>query len=249
MMSNFKLIGALCLFANLSWAEDLLDDNMTAMQSNQQSASESQVKIDALFDEERAALQSLRITQAESEQLKVYNRQLESIIGNQEEQMASFQKQIQDIESTQRGIMPLMERMLLGLDQFINLDVPFLITERKQRVADLRVLLLDANTSVSEKFRRVLEAFQIEIEYGRTIEAYRANNEVDQTVDFLRFGRIALYAIDLNGGNPVMWDANKKSWIELSSGYARDIVKGLRIARKQASPQLLNLAMPALGGK
>ena len=73
MMSNFKLIGALCLFANLSWAEDLLDDNMTAMQSNQQSASESQVKIDALFDEERAALQSLRITQAESEQLKVYN--------------------------------------------------------------------------------------------------------------------------------------------------------------------------------
>lgn len=248
-MKKIKLMCSICLFTNISWAQDLLDENMAAMQSNQNLASESQIKIDALFDEERAALQSLRITQAESEQLKVYNRQLQSIIGNQEVQMASFNKQIQDIESTQRGIMPLMERMLLGLDQFISLDVPFLLNERQQRVADLRVLLLDANTSVSEKFRRVLEAFQIEIEYGRTIEAYRANNQANQTVDFLRFGRIALYAIDLNGENPATWDAKTETWIELSHGYARDIVKGLRIARKQASPQLLNLAMPALGDK
>jgi len=248
-MKRFKVLFTVLLFANTSWAQDLLDKNMSAMASNQNSAAESQVKIDTLFDEERAALQSLRITQAESEQLKVYNRQLQSIIENQEIQMASFKKQIQDIESTQRGIMPLMERMLLGLDQFIDLDVPFLLNERKQRVADLRVLLLDANTSVSEKFRRVLEAFQIEIEYGRTIEAYRANNSADQTVDFLRFGRIALYAIDLNGENPVIWNAESKAWTELSGGYSRGIVKGLRIARKQASPELLNLAMPALGDK
>lgn len=248
-MNKLKLFCSICLFSNMSWGQDLLNENLSAMQSNQDKAAESQVKIDALFDEERAALQSLRITQAESEQLKVYNRQLQSIIENQQAQMSSFKKQIQDIESTQRGIMPLMERMLLGLDQFIALDTPFLLNERKQRVADLRVLLLDANTSVSEKFRRVLEAFQIEIEYGRTIEAYRADNESGQTVDFLRFGRISLYAIDLNGGNPAMWDANKNEWVGLSSSYARDIIKGLRIARKQASPQLLNLAMPALGDK
>ena len=233
--------------ATYTWAENLLDKNMDQALANQVKGKASQQKVDTYYEEQRNALQGYRLVQAEIDQLKVYNRQLEKIISNQSLQMSSLNKQIKDIEATQRGIMPLMERMLLALDQFITLDVPFLLKERQQRIADLRVLLLDANTSVSEKFRRVLEAFQIEIEYGRTIEAYRADNEAGQTLDYLRVGRIGLYRMSLNGDNAEAWSTDNKAWSELPSSFNRDITKGLRIARKQASPELLNLAMPGVG--
>lgn len=243
------LIGVLLvgLFSSPTFAVDLLNQSMSTEADKQVSAAKSQAKIDDLHDETRKALQAFRLTQTEIEQLEIYNKQLKAIIKNQEEQKASLGKQIKDIEATQRGIMPLMERMLAGLQQFVELDTPFLLNERQERIASLQVLLLDADTSVSEKFRRVLEAFQIEIEYGRTIEAYRAVNHKDEMVDFLRLGRVALYSISLDGKDAMTWDKNTKEWIELSGSFNQDINKGLRIARKQASPQLLNLALPGLG--
>lgn len=235
------------LLSQTAYSVDLLNDSMEAEAGKQISAAKSQAKIDDLHDETRKALQSYRVSQTEIEQLEIYNKQLRAIIKNQEDQKTSLDKQIKDIETTQRGIMPLMERMLAGLQKFIELDTPFLLNERQERIASLQVLLLDSDTSVSEKFRRVLEAFQIEIEYGRTIEAYRAVNHQDEMVDFLRLGRVALYSISLDGKDAMAWDREDKSWIELSGSFNQDINKGLRIARKQASPQLLNLALPGLG--
>ncbi len=238
---------ALALTCSASYAANELEKSVSSVAQNQQSAKMSQDKIDALYESKREALQEMRVTQAEIDQLKVYNRQLREIIGNQDAQITSLNKQINDIESTQQGIMPLMERMLNGLEAFVSLDIPFLLEEREQRIATLRTLLLASDITVSEKFRRVLEAYQIEIEYGRTIEAYRAENQTGETVDVLRIGRSALMSISLDGERAQAWDNNAKTWTDLDGGYTRAISQGVSIARKQAAPTLLGLPLQSLG--
>jgi len=224
-----------------------LDSAMDATIANQEKTKQSQNKVDELYEQKRIALQELRITQTEIEQLQVYNRQLREIIANQNNQIVSLNKQINDIEKTQQGIMPLMERMLNGLEQFVGLDIPFLLDEREDRIATLRSLLLASDVTVSEKFRRVLEAYQIEIEYGRTIEAYRGENELGDTVDYLRIGRSSLMNVSLDGSYAQSWDNNSKSWVNLDDKYIRSINKGVSIARKQAAPSLLGLPLQTLG--
>lgn len=223
-----------------------LNATMDSVITNQEKAKQSQNKVDELYEQKRIALQDLRITEAEVEQLQVYNRQLREIITNQNNQVVSLNKQINDIEATQQGIMPLMERMLNGLEQFIGLDIPFLLNERENRIATLRSLLLAADVTVSEKFRRVLEAYQIELEYGRTIEAYRGENELGDTVDYLRIGRTSLMSVSLDGSYAQSWDKQSKSWVDLDDQYIRSINKGVSIARKQAAPSLLGLPLQTL---
>lgn len=244
------MFGLFCVFALFSAqvnSQDLLHENMDAVKQNQKSAHKSQQKIDKLYEQQRSDLQDYRLTQAEIDQLSVYNRQLGEIIHNQDAQIESLKTQIKEIEVTQQGIMPLMERMLNGLQSFVMLDTPFLLKEREDRIANLRGLLLSANTTVSEKFRRTLEAFQIEVEYGRTIEAYRSQNIHGEMVDFLRVGRLALYYLPLSGDGGFVWDKKGKDWVALNSEFDRSILQGIRIARKQSAPSLLNLKLPRLG--
>ncbi|NVK37172.1 MAG: DUF3450 domain-containing protein [Gammaproteobacteria bacterium] len=249
MNNRFLILGsafALFMAASTGNATNELNNTMDAARANQEEGAASQKKIDALYEQKRIALQDMRITQTEIDQLNVYNRQLREIIVNQNNQIASLNKQIEDIEKTQEGIMPLMERMLNGLEAFVSLDIPFLLEEREQRIANLRSLLLASDVTVSEKFRRVLEAYQIEIEYGRTIEAYRGENDLAETVDYLRIGRNALLTVSLDGERARAWNAKQKKWDDLDSGYARSITKGVQIARKQSAPSLLELPLPTL---
>ncbi len=244
---SYAVIAILLLSGTHLNAQNILQTNEQKAQSNLKAAKASQQKVDIAYEQKREALQQYRQTQTEIDQLAIYNKQLQEIIGNQDLQVDSLKNQIKEIEATQEGIMPLMERMLNGLQQFIQLDTPFLIKEREERVANLRGLLLSAEITVSEKYRRILEAYQIEVEYGRTIEAYRAENPQKQLVDYLRVGRVALYYLPLDGEGAHVWNASDKNWQLLDSDFDRSILKGIRIARKQAAPSLMNLQLPGLG--
>ena len=88
-----------------------------------------------------------------------------------------------------------IERMIENLDTFISLDIPFLLSEREERLAFLKDTLDRADVSVAEKFSQVLQAYQVENTYGTTIEAYADTIELDgvkRQVDMLKWGRVAL---------------------------------------------------------
>jgi hypothetical protein len=158
-----------------------------------------------------------------------------------------MKRQLAEIEVTQRDILPLMERMIGTLGRFVELDVPFLIEERKNRVATLQQLLGRADVSTSEKYRRILEAYQIELEYGRTLDAYTGKLGTDgdaRTVQFVRLGRIALMYQTLDGEETGYWDASKKAWV-VDPGYARDLKRALSVAKKEGAPDLVMAPVPA----
>jgi hypothetical protein len=192
-------------------------------------------------------LEQYRSVTRQTRTLLTYNEHLHALLASQEIEKASFEEQLEQIETTQREIVPLILNMQESLEQFIQLDMPFLPEERQQRVSSLRDMMTRADVTNAEKFRRIMEAYQIENDYGNTIEAYRANIELEDeisSVDFLRLGRVALYYQRLDGSETGYWNNTDKRWEELSSEYRNSIRQGLRIARKEAAPDLLTLPVP-----
>ncbi|MBE0469883.1 MAG: DUF3450 domain-containing protein [Methyloprofundus sp.] len=211
-------------------------------------AVKSQSKIDALDDHTRKMLEQYRSATRQTKTLLTYNAYLKELLNSQEAEKNALEQQLQDIEITQREIVPLILNMQSSLEQFVQLDLPFLPEERQQRIANLKDMMARADVTNAEKFRRLIEAYQVENAYGNTIEAYRANIQLNgaiSSVDFLRLGRIALYYQRLDGSETGFWNQAEKRWQPLANEYRNPIRQGLRIARKEAAPDLLTLPVAA----
>ena len=208
------------------------------------SAAQSQNKINAISDEIQTKLQQYKSTLKETEGLRVYNAQMSKQINNQSVEMTNINQSIDTVTVIERQITPLMLRMISALNDLVAADVPFLIDERNNRIAELEQMMDRADVAVSEKFRRILEAYQIEIDYGKTIEAYSGNIDIGgqaQTVNFLRIGRVALMYQSRDQSQMGVWNTESNSWDELDSSYKVAVSKGLRMAQKQMAPDMINV--------
>ncbi len=203
----------------------------------------SQQRVDALAEQGRDLSERYRTTLRESEGLKLYLQQLRAQLASQEEEMAVIREESAQLDRTNIEIQPLMGRMLGSLEQFVELDVPFLKTDRVMRVAKLKEMMPRADVTVSEKYRRIIEAYQIEMEYGRTIEAYKGKLG-DKEVEFLRVGRVGLFYQTPDGGQTGYWDTDKQDWTA-DNDYAGGVREGLKVALKQTSPNLLIVPIQA----
>lgn len=231
---------AFSVAANASSLESVVE----AGQQISKSAAQSQKKIDKITDVIESKVQQFKTVNKEIDGLKVYNRQLQKQIDHQIAEMKQINVSIDQVSVIERQITPLMIRMIDGLEQFIALDVPFLTEERSKRIAGLNEMMDRADIEVSEKFRRVLEAYQVEMDYGRTIEAYDGILNVgskEREVSFLRIGRTALIYQTKDATHSGVWDKSANDWIALSNEHRIQITKGLRVARKQLAPDMLSL--------
>ncbi len=210
-------------------------------------ARDSQQRIDELDDATRQALERYLQAIEQREQLIDYNARLADMVGAQSDELQALEAQLASIEDTQRELLPLMQRMYESLQRFVALDLPFLPEERADRLALLDELLKSADVSVAEKYRRLIEAYQIESDYGRTLEAWRGTlGEAEQVkvVNFLRLGRVMLFYQSLDGREQGYWDSEAGVWKPLPEGYRRTLEQGLSIARQQQTPVMLRLPLP-----
>lgn len=242
MVMRIPLILASLLIAPAVTAEPLTQGQNT-IQAVDQAGQKSQQQVEKLDDQAQDVYAQYRQIKADAEQLALYNRQMEAIVASQENELASLARQIGEIERTERGILPLMSRMVDSLQQFVDLDTPFLPQERGARIALLKDLLTRADVTTSEKFRRVLEAYQVEVDYGRNIEAYRGQQD-GVSYDFLRIGRLALYRLSNDGNAAWVWHPAHKDWLALDDSYLRDLRKALKVAQQVAAPELLVVPLP-----
>lgn len=241
-----KALSLLILLTSLSTMADKakLGQNIKGQLTNDEIAKTGQVKVDQLDEETQKLFEEYRYTLKKIDSTKIYNQQLEKLIKSQDEEMVSIAKQIDSIKYTNKEIVPLMLDMVKTIDKIVTLDTPFLKEERVQRVAGLKEMMDRADVSTSEKYRRILEAYQVENEYGRTIEAYRGKIDKDArelTVDFLRIGRLMLIYQTLDGKQQGVWDNKERMWVAVDDEFKRSIRDGLRIARKQSAPNIIKL--------
>ena len=244
LINALLVAGALAATPVLAQDDEVLKPVVDSAAKINESAATSQEKINGITDQIDSKLQQFKTLMKEIEGLEVYNTQLRKQINNQEQEMADLNAAIDEVSVVERQITPLMMRMIDGLEQFVALDVPFLPEERANRVADLRAMMDRADVAASEKFRRVMEAYQVEMDYGRTMEAYSGIHSIngqERDVEFLRLGRTALIYQTRDASMQGVWNKQTRQWEELDSSYRTQITKGLRMAKKQLAPDLLML--------
>ena len=229
-------------------AQESLEHAIETQVNTDSAARQSQQQIDNLVDETTGLLAEYREVLRQTQSLRAYNEQLDQLVNSQHQELQSIDQQLINIEATQRDIVPLMMKMIEVMAQFVELDAPFLPEERQERVVQLQTLMSRSDVSLAEKYRRILEAYQVETEYGRTIEAYQGTldeNGQSRTVDFLRMGRVGLYYLTLDGSEAGMWDAETGQWQKLPNQQIKSIDQGLKVARRQLPPDLLVLPVKA----
>lgn len=258
LRSRYTLRSALLLLALASGALQAQGGSPAVdatVQANQ-AAKAAQARIDSLDDQTRSMLERYRAAIWQAQQLKVYAEQVEPLLATQEAERAALAQQARDLATNTRDLTPLMLRMIDSLDKFIALDLPFLQSERRERIAALKRLMTDPAVTQAEKYRRVVEAYRIEGDYGRVFGAERmelAEAGDRKLIDVLRAGRTAMYGLTLDGREALHWDPANKQWIGLPEQHRGEIREALRIARETAAPLVVTLPMPApraaAGGK
>lgn len=236
-----SLSAATLLNANAN-QDQQLEKVVAAGQKINKSAANSQLKVNSLTEQVQSKLQQFNTVTKEVDGLNVYNQQMQSQLDNQISELAQLAKSMEEVSVIERQVSPLMARMISTLESFVKLDVPFLSQERSKRLNDLNDMMVRADISVAEKFRRVLEAYQVEVDYGRTIEAYSGLLALDgqeMDVDFLRVGRVSFIYQTRDGSQLGQWDQTSGQWQTLSQDYRLGVNKALRIARKQLAPDLI----------
>lgn len=236
-----------CFYGAMETAHsDPLEEVISVTEQANQEAENSQERIDGLDDEAKRLLEEYRSLIRRADSLSTYNTQLKRIIGSQHKEKKALLKQFDDLLIIHQEIEPVMQRMVEALERFISLDIPFFEKERSHRIERLQKIMAQSSLPVSERFRNIIDAYKIEAEYGHTVDAYRdellLNGEV-RRVEFLKVGRIALYYQTADGNKTGCWDAKRREWTSLPPNLNRPISKALKIARKQAAPALLELAL------
>lgn len=234
------------LLAALPAAADEVGDALEASLQAQRAARESQARVNKLDDEARALREKRRAAQWRALQLSAYAAQLEEEAAREEQRRGQLEAELTRIAATGTDLLPLMRRMVDELDAFVARDLPFLQEARRQRIADLRALLDDPQRGGSDKFRRVLEAYRTEVEYGHSLGAEETDlrcgeSQAQGKAALVRVGRVGLYCLAPDGRSGAYWDAARKAWQALDDDGVDMARRAWVVARGEGPPELLVL--------
>jgi hypothetical protein len=234
---------ALCILSDAN--AQSLDTTVQAETDINNAASSSQKRVTRTAQQTADLLAEYRAVVRETESLKIYNDNLEKVVMDQREELVSINQQLSGLEDTNRGVVPLMLDMIETLSKIVESDMPFRLEERRARVLRLREMMNQADVTTSEKYRRVMEAYQGEVEYGRTTEAYAETlPSTGQTVDFLRVGRTLLVYQSSDQLTTGWFNPATRNYEDLPDRYRLEVKQGLAIARYEKAPNLVVLPVP-----
>jgi len=217
-----------------------------AIEASRQAAEDtrqSQEQIDQIDSRIQQLLGDYRAYLRQLEQLERYNESQRRQVAAQRNEIESLTEDINNIASLQRAVQPLMQDMVDALARMVEADLPFLVDERTARVARLENMMEDPASSPAQRYRMIIEAYQIEAEYGRTIEAYRSDVETEgrlyEDVDVLRIGRLVLIFKTDDDQVLKRYEPESGTWVDLDKSFLRDVKTAMRVAREQIPPDLL----------
>ena len=237
------MVTALSLSLHSSDMESVLEVG----RDNQQLSAKSQSLIDSTERQTDKIVNEWKAVSKQVEGLKLYNAQKRIQIQAQLDLMDKLDEQLVQVVVMQRQIPPLAQKMLDSLESFISLDTPFRKEERQNRIDLVRSSLAKPKVTASEQVRQVLEAYNIEAEYGRKIDTYDSTLNDGTVVNILVIGRIGMFYQTKDEQSSGRWNNDTGQWDELPGSYRKPIRDGIRMAKKLAPTDML--MMPIVKGE
>ncbi|SDI82908.1 Protein of unknown function [Ferrimonas sediminum] len=234
----------LALVASVQAGEPL-DQARQTQSTIQQQGRTTQLQVERLADDTLEMRTETERLAQELENLQVYHDHLQALVKDQQRELADKQTQIDGIDTTRTGLVPLMYQMLADLKLRLADDLPIKAAQRRLRLTELSALMSRADVADAEKFRRLLEAYQIELEYGRKVAVYRDSISVNEgeprEVELLHLGRLTLLARNLDGSAYWRWHPQQKRWQTMDDHPAGELELAYRVASGQQVPQLMTV--------
>ena len=212
----------------------------------------SQQRVEKAADAAVAARLELQNAQLQLRDLEAYNSYMQSLVADQQNELGKLTQQLEAVQETRQGLIPLMLQMQADLEQLVQNDIPLRKEDRLARVEQLKVTLARADVSEAEKFRQLLQAYQIEAEYGSRLDSYSTELALDgapRRVDVLAVGRVSLLAMTADRSQAWRWSAQSKQWQALDGQWLSPIAEALEMAADKKVPQLLNVPLSVSRGQ
>lgn len=224
---------------------------LTQAQAIEAKTNHSSLKTQQHIDKEAQQILDLQhqIEQANEtlSNLSIYRDHLTQLVHSQENEKQQLNTQITQIEMTRQGIIPLMYQMLNELERILNSDLPIRFNARSDRLNQLNALMIRADISDAEKFRRLLEAFQIEMDYGYKMGTYQQEITLEDSskrvVEQLNIGRVILIARSIDNKHAWLWSQGTQTWQMMATDEISEVNLAFDIANKHKTPQLLRLPL------
>ncbi|WP_028583901.1 DUF3450 domain-containing protein [Desulfogranum mediterraneum] len=191
-------------------------------------------------------LAQLEGLQQEVGQLRRVEGELSSQVAAVEARLEQKNQQLRDIAQIQAEMDPFLEQLLARLLSLPGQGLPFLLEEREQRFSRLETTLQDPAISLSERYRKAMEALLIEAEFGLSLETYQQTLPIGGRpllVDIFRLGRLGLFYLTLDRSACGFFNVATDAWSPLDKGYLRDLETAVAIAAKQRPVELLTMPL------
>jgi len=235
------IIAALLVGAGMT-AEAQLRSALDVGERATRSASQAQARINQLDDERSDLVREFRTVVQRKDAAKLFERQQEKVVESQLREIVSLEEQLGRVDEITAVMVPMMLDMIDDLEAFIEADLPFQITDRRERIANLRTVLSRADVVPAEQYRLIIDAYQTELEVGNTVSTWTDEvsiNEKLTDVDMFRYGRVSLVYLTRDDRKAARWDRDTRTWVDINSSYNPQIRTAIKAAKELIQPEIL----------
>ena len=239
------------LMANLFvFAQTDLEKTENTMKSAIEREGQVQEKIENWTSDKEDLVSEIRTIQTTNTWLEYQIQKYNIYIDRLNQQIELLNKKRLEARKVREGLEPYLEKeVLVQLDEFIASDMPFYEEVRIQGVKDAKNTMNAPRGTLSEKLSQVLSILEIEANYGRevgTSDETLALDGRETEVTILRFGRVSMFYISLDGKKVGWWNEQTRAWEALPKNFGREINRALQMAKRERTVDLIHIPVGAV---
>ena len=205
-------------------------------------AEQVQEQINQLDDQRSDSVSEFRTLLQRTQAAQLYARQQEKVVESQQRELESLQNQLERVDEITAQTTPMLIDMIADLEAFVQADLPFRLEERAERVNQLRAAMENPQVPIVEQYRLIIEAYKTEMEYGRTIQTWPEQIDIDGNpvmVDMFLYGRVALVYMSPDRRHAARFDRASQAWVPVESRFKENIATAIKVAKGTTTPSVL----------